>query len=194
MIYFSGGFARDSPCWSKHRTSCAKEENEFKKCYKNSFFRLKTFCARLAFCQVIKLPGKQIGEMIVWQVKSCLKTGCLFAQTAELFYSGCGSFWEKSFCHNSEHLIHLHLHLQGQRWQTICLSHLSVITYANLMKYGIIALNPSQSPLWHSSELRSGSQHLPCSCCYVTWITLFQADSNMRWETQLKDSLGQSDE
>lgn len=68
-----------------------------------------------------------------------------------------------SFCHISKHMNHL----RGQRWQTIRLSHLCVITYANLIKYWIIGLNPYQSALWHSNELRSGSQHLPCSCCYV---------------------------
>lgn len=39
-------------------------------------------------------------------------------------------------------------HLQGQCWQTICLLHLPVISYANLIKYWLITLNPYQSPLW----------------------------------------------
>lgn len=74
-----------------------------------------------------------------------------------------------------------------QCWQNISFSHLSVITYANLIKYWIITSNPYQSLLWHSSELTSGSQHLPCSCSYVMvdYPSCFTQISNM-WRDNIK--------
>lgn len=83
-------------------------------------------------------------------------------------------------------------HLQGQCWQTICLLHLPVISYANLIKYWLITLNPYQSPLW------------PWLKWIDNWVTtsavqpllrnhgllsLFHTDSDMWRETQLQNNL-----